>query len=123
MQSVDIPSRPRWVPTGIMMKRGERYRLRAAGQWKDLHILGGPEGYPSPNLLLKATEWLRRAPHQNWFTLIGGFDCDETSLFPIGGGCDLDVPRDGELCCFANDVWFTYWNNSGAVTLTVARLE
>ncbi len=30
--------------------------------------------------------------------------------------------RDGKLSCFANDVWFMYFNNKGSVEITVEEL-
>jgi hypothetical protein len=121
-KTVTIAAREKWNDTGIDLAAGGRYRLAAAGEWIDWTLRSGPEGYPSPNGLMRATERWRRAPREPWFALIGSIGRDPAALFPIGRGLEISAAKSGRLFCFANDVSFMYWNNSGSVELTVERI-
>ena len=119
MWTADIKARCRWNDTGIPVSAGRHYTFSATGEWLDWRNRHGPEGGPSTNLLLRLAEGLRRSPAEDWFTLMGAIDRDPGTIFPIGAGRAWIAPRDGRLFAFANDVWATYGNNSGAVTLRV----
>jgi hypothetical protein len=118
---LEIPSSEVWVETGVQLQGGRTYRLAAVGTWTDKQYTCGPEGYPSPNVLLRVMERLRRVPSAPWFALVGTIDRDMKTAFVIGAGCEVTPPRSGELICFANDVRGFYGNNSGAVALFVTR--
>jgi hypothetical protein len=126
--SIEIRAREKWNSTGILVAPGERYSLAAHGEWIDGGIKAGPAGFPTSHApaisrwLLKTFESSRRAPAENWFCLIGCVGHDEETAFRIGEKCDeWIVSAAGELTCFANDVPFAYFNNSGAVRLAVTR--
>jgi len=123
VSTASIDSRPLWNRTGIRLQAGQQYQLGACGEWIDKEYKCGPSGYPSPKLFMKWLEWLRRAPKQNWFALMGALDCDEKNLFYIGDSLTFAPGRSGELTCFANDLRATYFNNHGSVQLTVKRLR
>jgi hypothetical protein len=53
-----------------------------------------------------------------WFALCGAIPASGAGPFLIGAGARLRLPA-GRLLCFANDVPGFYWNNFGAVILTV----
>lgn len=116
-----IQAREKWNDTGITLEAGGEYRLTAAGRWWDASIECGPDGYDSPNLILRASEWLRRAPRERWFMLIGSIGRDGGTLFRIGTGRTCRPVATGRLFCFANDVALMYGNNHGSVDLTVTR--
>lgn len=116
-----IQAREKWNDTGITLTAGEVYRLTAAGEWRDAGIACGPGGYDSPNLLLRASEWLRRAPRERWFMLVGSVGRDGGAPFRIGREAPCRPTATGRLFCFANDVAFMYFNNHGSVELTVTR--
>jgi uncharacterized protein (DUF2235 family) len=59
-----------WNALGLEVWRGERYEISASGQWTDRNYQATAEGYPSPNLLLRAFEGSRRVQDANWFCLI-----------------------------------------------------
>ena len=126
--AVKIRARKPWNDTGIVLVRGHRYRLKATGWWTDFFITCDANGFTSdraPRLTRRKMiekEPERRAPHENWFTLIGAYGHDETSLFRIGMERILVAERDGELACFANDLPSFYWNNWGSVDLEVTEL-
>lgn len=112
-----------WNDTEIELVAGQTYRFTASGEWIDWTISCNANGYPSPNWLLRASETFRRAPQADWFALMGAIDRDPQTQFKIGTDHTLAVPKTGRLSCFANDVALMYWNNRGAVQLTVTRIR
>ncbi len=120
--SIGIHSRAKWNDTTLLLSKGEKYRLEAGGKWYDATIPTGPAGYSSPSLFFRLFEWQRRAPRANWFALIGSIEQRKPATFLIGDAKDLDVPEDGILYCFANDLPAMYGNNSGYVELTATRI-
>ena len=120
--SVSILAKEKWNDTGIELEPGS-YSMAADGQWFDASIRSGPEGYDSPNLILKLFEPLRRVRAARWFALVGSTVPDDSQTFAIGRGCTRDEKTGGRLLCFANDVSFKYGNNTGAVTLIVKRIR
>lgn len=120
--SATIEARLPWNRTSIHLLAGSRYELTATGLWIDKKYESGPDGYVSPNLLMKLGEFRRRVPKARWFALIGALDADESTQFVIGARTTYEPPRTGELTCFANDWQSKYENNSGSVTLSVKRL-
>ena len=116
-----VVARGKWNDTGISLVAGQEYSFTAAGQWCDWNKLCGPDGYSSDNPILRTTEWLRRVPHEKWFALIGSVDHDRRTFFRIGVKQTRKMEFGGVLTCFANDVGLMYFNNSGAVQLTVTR--
>jgi hypothetical protein len=117
-----IWSRKAWNSTGVEIRRGGFYHLVATGSWRDWNIECDPDGYTSPNLLLRLAEGRRRCPPANWFELVGSVNRRRDTYFRIGTGRDYHATHDGELECFANDVRIMYFNNRGAVNLAVSRL-
>ena len=111
----------KWNDTQIRLVAGEEYHFKASGQWKDWTILCDAAGFTSPDLLLRASEWLRRVPKEQWFALIGSIDRNEDTCFRIGVETRISPRATGLLYCFANDVCFMYWNNKGEIQLTVTR--
>ncbi len=121
-QTASIDSREPWNHTGIRLTAGEQYGMHASGTWVDWFIPHGPDGGPSDSFYLHLLESRRRRPHDNWFALIGALDENLNTAFTIGSQCTFTAPGDGELTCFANDLEHFYFNNHGAVTLTVTRI-
>ena len=120
---VKVCSRERWNDTGIQVSAGETYHFKATGQWNDASIVCGPEGYESKNFILRISERLRRVPGARWFALIGVLNHDLSTAFVIGQGGKQTFATGGLLSCFANDVSFMYWNNSGSVEVKITRLS
>src|SRR5450755_2117785 len=50
--TVPIRARAYWNDTGIAVRIGEHYRLRAEGSWRDFLITSGPDGYETPSYSL-----------------------------------------------------------------------
>jgi hypothetical protein len=110
-----------WNHTHVRLEAGVTYDLVAEGRWVDKVHACGPDGYDSPNLLMKLAEFGRRVRGAKWFALIGALDEDPATAVVIGSRATWIPPRDGELTCFANDWRSMYGNNRGSVTLTVTR--
>lgn len=120
---VGVHSRAKWNDTTLRLVQGETYQFSASGTWYDASIQTGPGGYTSPSLGFRLVEWWRRRPQDNWFALIGAIGQDESSTFAIGENTRKSVSQEGVLHCYANDLPFTYQNNSGWVKLTVTRIS
>jgi hypothetical protein len=113
-----VSARERWNRVADVEKDVEyEVTVPAGEEWKDAWIRCGPEGYTSS--WLKPFERLRRHPPSRWFALIGAIGDSEPFL--IGRKRVVRPTEAGELRCFANDVPFMYWNNSGAIRVVVAR--
>lgn len=72
------------------------------------------------------TDWERRtlpAWFLLWYLLVREPAELEERQFPIGKTSAFIPKKSGPLYCFANDMWTTYGNNSGSVTLWIKRLE
>jgi hypothetical protein len=72
----------------------------------------------------------RRFPTQPWMSVMGlvanedslaSGDLIEADHISIGGGTTAPVERPGYFYAFPNDAWGFYWNNGGAMRLTVSR--
>jgi uncharacterized protein (DUF2235 family) len=121
--TVGVHARAKWNNTAISVSKGEKYRFEATGTWYDASIRSDPAGYESPSVLFRLVEWLRRAPKNNWFALIGSIGQQASAHFLIGNQQEKTITEDGIVYCFANDLPFLYQNNSGVVTLTVTRIS
>ena len=130
-----IDSRPKWNVTPLRVQAGEIYRFEAAGVWYDASIRSGPQGYPSPNLIFRILQRLRRTSGANWFALVCMIDRDTSTRFDFTRGTvsgsgqqqivsvEQTMTKDGFLTCYANDLPFTYGNNSGSVRLKITRVQ
>ena len=105
-----------------MLRKGHTYQITARGGWKDRDTPCGAGGYPSNSLILRLAVPLRRKWRANWFALIGAQRFLFARRFVIGEGVTYRARRNGKLRCFANDVWFMYFNNKGSVEITVEEL-
>lgn len=119
----------RWVATPAQVSAGRPIRTSASGRWQDAYIGCGPEGYWAPLFYL-----LGRPPRVRdefrYFRLMGRIagpeappaEDDPSATFVIGTGRTITPLCSGRLYVFANDRWDRYFNNKGAVTLSVERL-
>lgn len=111
--------------TSIQLEEGKRYRFKASGHWKDAWEQCPATGYTS--MMLWPFEMLRREPRAKWFSAIGRIDDKPNTQFDIGDLIETDgiytATETGTLYCFANDVWFMYWNNTGEIELDAQRVE
>jgi hypothetical protein len=119
---VTIRAHELWNRTGVAIEASATYLFEVRGDqhWFDFWIETDADGYS--RWWLKLVEGLRRVPTANWFALIGTLDGSLESAWVIGRGGQYTATASGELVCFANDIDSMYWNNWGALVLTVTRL-
>ncbi len=119
-----ICAQKHWNNTSIKLEAGHAYCLIVSGNqsWRDGYIRAcGPDGYCRRTLWL--FEPLRRMSQANWFALIGSVEKNRNTQFVIGSGLAIYHPsKTGNLFCYANDVYGFYWNNSGAISLSIYEL-
>jgi hypothetical protein len=118
-----VHAKPHWNDTGLEVRKGVVYRFSAQGVWYDAGHPVGAEGYPSLSFIMRWAEGWRRVPDAPWFALICSVDRDKRHLEPVMIMPDHALAADGQLTCFANDVPFMYWNNSGSIEMTVQRVH
>lgn len=129
--SLAVDPRPLYVPAGIEVAPGQRYRFSAAGKWRDWFRVVGPTGWKLWPLQLR-----NRVPGAAFFCLCGGVGADDDHAFAIGAGCDWRVPdsvaglAERQLHLFANDWPGCYGNNhalsaeeGGPLQASITRLE
>lgn len=109
----------RWNDTGIDVAYGDVLHFSAIGNWFDASYEASPDGYDAP-VWLDILARLRRCPDANWFELCGVIGRVSTGAFAIGSKSEISMPRNGRLYLFANDVKGFYWNNSGALQVTIS---
>jgi hypothetical protein len=121
MDKFTIEAKQEWNSTSYQLIAGQKYRFYTGGKWVDWFISTAATGYSS--CLLKPFEGMRRLPSAKWFSVIGAIDRQESTLFDIGKLIETQelytAPKDGELCCFANDLSCAYKNNRGSIELIV----
>jgi len=117
-----VDSRLRWNHTGIRLESGHRYLIEAQGIWWDAGYRHGPGGGESATFFLGALERFRRVPKAPWFELICALDSRQDTAFRAGCRKEYDARENGELTCYANDVWIFYCNNTGKIEIKVRRI-
>lgn len=112
-----------WNDSGLDVRKGERYSVSATGSWWDMFIRSGAAGYSAPSwsVFQNLLQSQRRLPGDPWFVLGAQVLATDRTATPIEVGSTIDVPSDGRLTFFANDVPGFYWNNWSALTLQVRR--
>jgi hypothetical protein len=110
-----------WNDTGIDLSAGGVYDFVATGEWKDASIPSDADGYVSTPIV-KLFERFRRIPDARYFKLIGTIGKSTGASVEIGVKLTGFTPaKSDRLYCFANDVRWMYWNNRGAIELTVTK--
>jgi hypothetical protein len=115
----------RWNKTSLALRKGATYRFSSSMEWTDWTRHPTATGYS--DWKIGWLFWLRRMPRARWFSLIGAIDKRRDLRLDIGrlieNGEPYTAPASGTLYCYANDVWFMYWNNRGYVTLEMREVE
>ena len=121
--TVVVDANDPWNRTGIHLNAGQIYSFRVPerDRWKDAQAECSADGYF--RWYLAPFHWFRRVPRANWFALIGIVAHRTADPIIIGSCLSAFKPaHSGELMCFANDIRWMYWNNSGVIKLTVRRI-
>jgi hypothetical protein len=108
-----VDPRPFFVPSGIYVAPGERYRFVASGKWRDWFRRIDADGWSCALL-----HWRNRVPGQPFFRLCGCVGTDDRQAFAIGSERPewivpdaVAVQADRQLYLFANDWPCMYANN------------
>ena len=115
--------------TAILLVKNAEYTMEvipATQTWKDGWLKPfTANGRISPHFTF--LHLFKRKICAKWFALIGSVDDKRSTYFKIGTKKDLyKADRNGELVCFANDVYGDYWychNNEGVLTMVVTRIK
>jgi len=115
-----------WNASNILVRKGEHYHFwtRDVWYWYDKDIEATPDGQiDTPWLLRGLPDVLKRCSAANWYALVGSVGKKGRNQFVIGSRCeDVEMPTDGELLFFANDVRTHYSNNHGQLRLEIERI-
>jgi hypothetical protein len=115
-----------WNSSDILVRKGEHYRFRARNvwYWYDNDIESTPDGQIDKPWVLRALPAvIKRCDSAEWYALVGCVGKKTRNQFLIGSGCnDAEMPADGELLFFANDVRTHYSNNHGQLRLDIERI-
>ncbi len=143
----EVHAKNYWNASGIIFEKGVTYKIHVFNPdqatwkdatqevtWKDACHEDSPNKgwWPKEGSVFWLSELGRlvgilRARDQDLFVLMGAFYgiCEDgrtcAAHFPIGNGDDFTAPADGEFCAYANDLPFTYGNNSGSITARIIR--
>ncbi len=106
-----------WQDSGVRVRRGERYHLRATGTWSIGAICGTTDASGAGvGFLCAGDAW---GIGVTGSTLIGRIG-DDGAPFRVGRELDLNATSDGVLFLRAYDN--LPWDNSGAVTVRITEL-
>eukprot|EP00466_Bigelowiella_natans_P012492 jgi/Bigna1/68415/fgenesh1_pg.6_\ len=112
-RSIQVPSRPLWVESGVDVQAGDLVTISASGEWTDWYINCSADGYKFPSFL----QSLLRHPEAKCFALIA---CVGKDLELCTHASSWRASKNGEIMLFANDVPRMYWNNYGALQVHIA---
>lgn len=108
--------------TGIFLNAGQRVIVIADthDSWKDLNIDCDADGWWSNNPLynLDLVKNSMDFPNENFMKLCAKVGNEK---FSIGKFSEFTPKTSGNLELFANDVSWLRWNNTGSITVTIAR--
>jgi hypothetical protein len=108
---VTVPANVLWVDSGLTLKQGQGFTIRASGLWSNTGPPAlGPDGFIGtlfPGTLL---------PSANLGSLIGRVG---DQLFAIGESLDGTSPGDGKLFLAINDTPSTFADNEGELVVTI----
>jgi hypothetical protein len=124
--TVRVDARCEWNPTGVILERGARYRLKVTQvleRWADgrqrasdlrsgwLYAAGG-----------SVVQRWARAPDVPMYALVGAQGHESRSFFIVGEEAELTAVAGEELLFFANDWPGRYHNNRGCLDVEIQRL-
>jgi len=120
--SLDVRARCFDNHTGIRLEANAKYELQVADdqKWFDGWLPADACGYDTE--FLSHFRWVARDPLYDWFTLMAYVDRVPDDRRGVGKLGQFTPKSDGELICYANDALFMYWDNRGALRVTVVRL-
>lgn len=115
--AIQIEAGEKWNDADIDVEIGDEVEITASGTWYDSGIQAGPEGFF--RWWLWPVGWTRRCASARWFELIAVVGRFDGPYHRIGRDGRFVATRAGRIYLFANDNWFRYGNNRGAISATV----
>lgn len=116
---IKVSSRRSWNETEVEVFPDEEYEFMAVGHWSDMFVHSDAEGHN--NAFMRLFGWLKRAPSNKWFALMGSIN--KQFDFLVGGSKKLKFDKSGKLSFYANYVPGFYWNNSRSISLFITRVS
>lgn len=121
--SFAVSARHWCVDPGVQIHADRRYRFIVEGTWLDLRPPAvGPEGTFHPGGLREYVNWAKRLSIAPWMALLMRVRVGKRALpwqmLGSDGRVRDDLPA-GRLQFCANDVLGFYWNNQGALQVSV----
>src|SRR5438067_1289894 len=104
----------------LAVTAGEQYEFSCdpGEPWNDWWVKPNADGYSNP----LASLWGQRLRGAKCFCLCGAYDEDDRTAFAIGSRLQLTAAQSGKIRFFANDARHFYFNNKGALHLTIKRI-
>ena len=122
---VPVSAKVHWNHSGILARQGERFLLATGNvvDWRDAWVEASPDGQNDVPWVLdnKFARGFLRYPHAEWYALVGAMDERLDTCFLVGRSVTFQAGHEGELCFFANDAPWAYYNNHGTLDLTITR--
>lgn len=113
-----------WIGSGVVLRKGERYRITAQGEWHAGGACGrtGPSGMGAHNMLCwPSPVFPMIVPGYTMSTLVAKIGRGGKP-FAVGDSLEVEAAEDGPLYLRINDLRST-WDNDGIVTAKVALLR
>ena len=118
IKSVQVRADEDWRDSGVRVRRGKRYHLRATGTWSMGLLCGKTDASGSGvGAFCDRDPWKIGASHS---TLIGRIGEDGVA-FPVRNELELVAKRDGVL--YLNSYGQKTWANSDAITVQITELN
>ena len=128
--TVTVESAKLFNHSGVLVEQGERYQITALASdtWTDGTIKCNADGWNTDDVSLgwkeipiKLATKLRRVKSADWFMLCATVGRNDDFASEIGSSGNYEIPKDGELTFFANDLKAKIDNNIGSVDVTIKR--
>ena len=126
LRKVNVCAKSRMVDTGLVLRGGETLKFVADSdaRWKDLCFSLKADGtgrWPIYHTYMGLVSSRLTVPGSPAFALHGRVGCGRAFL--IGLGAVVTLRDAGPLVLFTNDVPGFYWNNSGAIPVTITKMR
>ena len=109
-----------WQNSGIQLKRGQRYQIRATGYWSIGPICGETDASGAGiGIFCAGDPWDIGVTGS---TLIGRIG-EEGVIFPVRNHLELTARRDGALYFMAYDMDILRFDNSGSLTVRITEID
>ncbi|WP_300464853.1 hypothetical protein [Desulfobacula sp.] len=119
-----------WNPGAVKVKEGESYtfEIEAVHNWVDGDVESDPEtGWHGSfyRTIWFLSGFLKRSSKTGWYVLTGTIGMMDGKTFAVitPGNEPVNMPDNGELYFYANDMKGRYFNNKGKISLKITRIR